>query len=100
MIHTDGTHNTLVHHRRIADEIAGHEFWGLDGQTIWYDWQPIKGQDFYLGGYNLSTGKRTAYHMERNDWSIHFNLTRAPRPVLRRWRRSRPGRQGPRRRVD
>jgi oligogalacturonide lyase len=76
MIHADGTHNTLIHHRRIADEIAGHEFWGLDGQTIWYDWQPIKGQDFYLGGYNLSNGKRTAYHMERNDWSIHFNLTK------------------------
>jgi oligogalacturonide lyase len=76
MIHTDGTHNTLIHQRHIADEIAGHEFWGLDGQTIWYDWQPIKGQDFYLAGYNLSTGVRTAYHMERNDWSIHFNLTK------------------------
>ena len=76
MIHTDGTHNTLIHKRTIAMEIAGHEFWGLDGETIWYDWQPIKGQDFYLAGYNLETGKRTAYHMDRNDWSIHFNLTR------------------------
>jgi oligogalacturonide lyase len=76
MIHTDGTHNTLIHKRTIADEIAGHEFWGLDGQTIWYDWQPVKGQDFYLAGYNLATGKRTAIHMDRNDWSIHFNLTK------------------------
>jgi oligogalacturonide lyase len=76
MIHTDGTHNTLIHKRRIAMEIAGHEFWGLDGETIWYDWQPIKGQDFYLAGYDLATGKRTAYHMDRNDWSIHFNLTK------------------------
>jgi len=76
MIHTDGTHNTLIHKRNIAMEIAGHEFWGLDGQTIWYDWQPIKGQDFYLAGYDLSTGKRTAFHMERNEWSIHFNLTK------------------------
>ncbi len=76
MIRTDGTHNTLIHKRRIAMEIAGHEFWGLDGETIWYDWQPIKGQDFYLAGYNLQTGQRTAYHMDRNDWSIHFNLTR------------------------
>jgi oligogalacturonide lyase len=76
MIHADGTHNTLIHQRRIAMEIAGHEFWGLDGQTIWYDWQPIKGQDFYLAGYDLSTGKRTAFHMERNEWSIHFNLTK------------------------
>jgi oligogalacturonide lyase len=76
MIHTDGTHNTLIHTRHIAMEIAGHEFWGLDGKTIWYDWQPIKGQDFYLAGYDLATGKRTAFHMDRNDWSIHFNLTR------------------------
>ena len=42
----------------------------------WYDWQPIKGQDFYLAGYDLADGKRTAFHMERNDWSIHFNLTK------------------------
>ena len=76
MIRADGTHNTLIHKRHIAMEIAGHEFWGLDGETIWYDWQPIKGQDFYLAGYNLQTGQRTAYHMDRNDWSIHFNLTR------------------------
>ena len=76
MIHTDGTHNTLIHQRHIAMEIAGHEFWGLDGRTIWYDWQPIKGQDFYLAGYDLATGKRTAFHMDRNDWSIHFNLTK------------------------
>jgi oligogalacturonide lyase len=75
MIHTDGTHNTLIHKRSMAMEIAGHEFWGLDGQTIWYDWQYPKGEDFFLAGYNLSTGKRTAYHMQRNEWSIHFNLT-------------------------
>jgi len=75
MIHTDGTHNTLIHKRTMANEIAGHEFWGLDGKTIWYDWQPPKGEDFYLAGYDLGTHKRTAYHMQRNEWSIHFNLT-------------------------
>lgn len=75
MIHTDGTHNTLIHKRTMAMEIAGHEFWGLDGQTIWYDWQFPKGQDFFLAGYNLQTQKRTAFHMQRNEWSIHFNLT-------------------------
>ncbi len=56
-------------------EIAGHEFWGLDGETIWYDWQYPKGEDFFLAGYNLQTGRKTAYHMTRNEWSIHFNLT-------------------------
>ncbi len=76
MIHTDGTHNTLIHKRTMAMEIAGHEFWGLDGETIWYDWQFPKGEDFFLAGYDLKTGKRTAFHMQRNEWSIHFNLTR------------------------
>jgi len=76
LIHTDGTHNTLIHKRTMAMEIAGHEFWGLDGKTIWYDWQYPKGEDFFLASYNLETGKRTAYHMQRNEWSIHFNLTK------------------------
>jgi oligogalacturonide lyase len=76
MIHTDGTHNTLIHKRTMFMEIAGHEFWGLDGETIWYDWQYPKGEDFFLAGYNLKTGQRTAYHMQRNEWGIHFNLTR------------------------
>jgi oligogalacturonide lyase len=76
LIHTDGTGNTLVHKRTMAMEIAGHEFWGLDGKTIWYDWQYPKGEDFFLASYNLETHKRIAYHMQRNEWSIHFNLTR------------------------
>lgn len=75
MIHTDGTHNELIHKRTMAMEIAGHEFWGLDGKSIWYDWQYPKGEDFFLAGYDLETHKRTAYHMQRNEWSIHFNLT-------------------------
>ena len=76
MIHTDGTHNTLIHKRTMAMEIAGHEFWGLDGETIWYDWQYPESEVFYLAGYNLETHKSVAYHMSRNSWSIHFNLTR------------------------
>jgi oligogalacturonide lyase len=76
MIHTDGTHNTLIHKRTMLMEIAGHEFWGLDGETIWYDWQYPKGEDFFLAGYNLKTGEHTAYHLQRDEWGIHFNLTR------------------------
>jgi oligogalacturonide lyase len=75
MIHADGTHNMLIHKRTMAMEIAGHEFWGLDGHTIWYDWQYPKGEDFFLAGYNLETHERTAYHLQRNEWSIHFNVT-------------------------
>jgi oligogalacturonide lyase len=75
LIHTDGTQNTLIHKRTMVMEIAGHEFWGLDGKTIWYDWQYPKGEDFFVASYNLETHKRVAYHLQRNEWSIHFNLT-------------------------
>jgi oligogalacturonide lyase len=75
-IRTDGSQNTLVHKRTMASEIAGHEFWSADGKTIWYDLQVPKGQVFYVGGYQIETGERTWYHLERNEWSIHFNTSR------------------------
>jgi oligogalacturonide lyase len=74
-IRTDGTKNTLIHKRSMFMEIAGHEFWSHDGKIIWFDWQTPRGQDFWLAGYNVETGKQTAYHMQRNEWSIHFNVT-------------------------
>ncbi len=74
-IRTDGSHNMLMHKRTMAMEIAGHEFWGPDGETLWYDWQYPRSQVFYLAGYDLRTGERVAYHMTRDDWSIHFNAT-------------------------
>jgi hypothetical protein len=47
-IHTDGSGNTLIHKRMMEMEIAGHEFWGADGRTIWYDLQTPRGVDFWL----------------------------------------------------
>ena len=76
MIHTDGTHNTLIHKRTMFMEIAGHEFWGLDGETIWYDWQYPKGDDFFLAGYDLADRPAHRLPLHRDEWSIHFNLTK------------------------
>lgn len=73
-IWTDGTHNRLMHKRTMAMEIAGHEFWGQDGKTVYYDLQTPKGEDFWVASLNLETGKRNWYHMDRNEWSIHFNV--------------------------
>jgi len=73
---TDGSQITLIHKRRMAMEIAGHEFWSHDGKTIWYDLQTPKGEDFWLAGYNVETQARTWYHLQRNEWSIHFNVTK------------------------
>jgi oligogalacturonide lyase len=75
-IRTDGTHLTKVHTRTMAMEIFGHEFWSPGGKVIWYDLQRPRGEVFWLAGYNVETGERTWYHLERNEWSIHFNVTR------------------------
>ena len=102
--HLDHPHRWLPHH---ADphphhdlEIYGHEFWGADGKTIWYDLQTPRGEDFWLAGYKVDTGERTWYHLQRNEWSIHFNVTERRHALLRRWRRPRPGRARQRRRMD
>lgn len=74
-IRTDGSQNTLIHKRTMEMEIAGHEFWGQDGKTIWYDLQTPKGEDFWLAAYSLESHERTWYHLQRDEWSIHFNVS-------------------------
>jgi oligogalacturonide lyase len=74
-VHTDGTGLTKMHTRTMNMEIAGHEFFAADGRMIWYDLQTPRGQDFWLGGYELATGKRTWYHLQRNEWSVHYNVS-------------------------
>jgi oligogalacturonide lyase len=75
-IRTDGTQRTKIHTRTMAMEIFGHEFWSQDGKTIWYDLQTPRGEDFWLAGYNVENGTKTWYHLQRDEWSIHFNVTR------------------------
>jgi oligogalacturonide lyase len=72
-IRTDGTGLTQIHHRTMNMEIEGHEFFSVDGRTIWYDLQTPRSEVFWLAGYELATGKRTWYHLERGEWSVHFN---------------------------
>jgi oligogalacturonide lyase len=75
-IRTDSGQITKIHSRTMAMEIWGHEFWSQDGKTIWYDLQTPRGEVFWLAGYNVDTGERTWYHLDRNEWSIHFNVTK------------------------
>jgi oligogalacturonide lyase len=74
-IRTDGTGLTKIHTRTMNMEIAGHEFFSADGKTIWYDLQTPRGEDFWLAGYEIATGKRTWYHLQRDEWSVHFNVS-------------------------
>jgi oligogalacturonide lyase len=73
-IRTDGTHNQLVHTRTVKNEIAGHEFWDADGKTIWYDLQIPRGHSFYVASYNVETQARKWYTVDRDAWSIHYNV--------------------------
>lgn len=75
LIRTDGTGLTQVHHRTMRMEIAGHEFWSHDGHTVWYDLQTPRAEVFWLAGYNVETGERTWYHLQRNEWSVHYNIS-------------------------
>jgi oligogalacturonide lyase len=75
-IRTDGTGLTKLHARTMNMEIAGHEWFAADGKTVWFDLQTPRGEDFWVAGYELATGKRTWYHLERNHWSVHFNSSR------------------------
>lgn len=72
-IRADGTGKTLFHKRTMNMEIAGHEFFSVDGRTIWYDLQTPRGEVFWLAGYDLTTGKRHWYKVDRNQWSVHYN---------------------------
>ena len=72
-IHTDGTGNRLMHPRTMPMEIAGHEFFGYDGETVWYDLQTPKSGVFWLAGVNVQPGERIRYPLERSQWSVHYN---------------------------
>ena len=64
---------TKLHTRTMNMEIAGHEWFSRDGKTIWYDLQTPRGEDFWVAGYEIASGRRTQYHLQRNEWSVHFN---------------------------
>lgn len=62
-----------LHTRSMNMEIAGHEWFSHDGKTIWYDLQTPRGEDFWVAGYHIADGSRTWYHLQRNEWSVHYN---------------------------
>ena len=75
-VRPSGGQPQLIHRRTIKMEIAGHEFFGADGRMIWYDLQTPRGKEFWVGGYEIATGQQTRYHLERNQWSVHYNVSR------------------------
>ena len=74
-IRTDGSALTQIHHRTMLMEIEGHEWFGADGKWIWYDLQTPKSTDFWVAGFEVATGNRTWYHLQKSEWSVHFNVS-------------------------
>ncbi|WP_066225854.1 oligogalacturonate lyase family protein [Formosa haliotis] len=65
----------LIHKRTVDREIAGHEFFSPDGNTIWFDLQIPRGETFYVAGKHLDTVDETQYGLKRDEWSIHYNIS-------------------------
>ncbi len=66
----------LMHRREIPYEIAGHEFFGADGEWVWYDLQTPRASQFWIAGVNVKTGERRRYEVDRKEWSVHYNVSR------------------------
>ena len=74
-IDVDSGKITLIHKRTMNMEIAGHEWFSPDGKTIWYDLQLPRGERFFVAGTDLASGLEKKYALQRNEWSIHFNIS-------------------------
>ncbi|MBI5425475.1 MAG: PD40 domain-containing protein [Opitutae bacterium] len=74
-IRTDGSQKQLIHRRTMQMEIAGHEWWGADGQTIYYQLHfPRGGRTSFIASYNVATHERTWLQYNAADQSsIHDN---------------------------
>jgi oligogalacturonide lyase len=72
-IRSDGSQNQLIHQRTDKEESATREFWSQDGKTIWYEWQKPRGKSYALVGYDVATGKRRLFKMDKEEASISYN---------------------------
>jgi oligogalacturonide lyase len=75
IIRTDGTGKTNVQPRFMNFQINGHEFFSPDGKSIIYDLQTPRSHVFWVACYEIETQKRTWYHLQKNEWSVHFNIS-------------------------
>jgi oligogalacturonide lyase len=75
IIRTDGSDLKAIRERTMDMEIWGHEFFSQDGKWIYYDLQTPKSVQFWLGGYEIKTGKSVKYSLTKKEWSVHFNVS-------------------------
>ncbi len=75
LVRSDGTALRKIHERSVRNEIAGHEFWSPDGKRVWFDLQVPRGRTFFLAGANIETGEEIRYELQRDEWSVHYNIS-------------------------
>jgi oligogalacturonide lyase len=75
-IRADGSELKLMHKRTMPYEIEGHEFFSYDGKWVWYDLQTPRSKEFWLAAVNVETGERVRYPIAREQWSVHYNISR------------------------
>ena len=75
-INIDTKQIKLMHKRTMDMEIAGHEWFSPDGKVIWYDLQQPRSVSFFVSGTDVTTGKEKKYGLTRDEWSIHFNVSK------------------------
>jgi oligogalacturonide lyase len=73
-IRSDGSQNQLIHQRTAKEESATKEFWSPDGKTIWYEWQKPRNKNFAMVAYDVATGERRLFKMEKDQRSISYCL--------------------------
>jgi oligogalacturonide lyase len=73
-IRSDGSQNQVIHERQRRDESATREFWSQDGKTIWYEWQKPRDKDIAMTGYDVATGRRRLFKMDKNEVSAFYNV--------------------------
>jgi oligogalacturonide lyase len=66
----------LMHRRQQKYEIAGHEFFGPEGNWVWYDLQTPRASEFWIAGVNVETGDRVRYPIRRGEWSVHYHVSK------------------------
>jgi oligogalacturonide lyase len=74
-INLDNKEVKLMHKRTMDMEIAGHEWFEPDGKVIWFDLQQPRSVKFFVAGTDVNTGKETKYELQRDEWSIHYNIS-------------------------
>jgi oligogalacturonide lyase len=61
-------------------EIAGHEFFSQERQDHLVRLTGRrKSKVFWLAGHVIATGQKIRYKVEREHWSVHFNVSRSGR---------------------